>query len=157
MRVRSIMSRISQCFRHSGRFSDVFVCGLTSAPRWLWDGSGTHYLGCGDVDVFCLRSHALCFFMRHETWSMKLEAKHLTWTWHMTWRKHDMKQDMKHEMKHDAWSRWLMIWRSMFPESVSACMVLRTHSNSANDFLLQRCYIFVLSCLVSCRLVSWHS
>ena len=55
------MPRVSQCFRHSGRFSDVFVCGLTSAPRWLWDGSGTHYLGCGDV--FCLRSDALCSFM----------------------------------------------------------------------------------------------
>ena len=67
LRVRSIMSRISQCFRHSGRFSVVFVCGLPSAPRWLWDGSGTHYLGCGDVDVFCLRFDAVCSFMRHET------------------------------------------------------------------------------------------
>ena len=67
LRVRSIMSRISQCFRHSGRFSVVFVCGLPSAPRWLWDGSGTHYLGCGDVDVSCLRFDALCSFMRHET------------------------------------------------------------------------------------------
>ena len=67
LRVRSIMSRISQYFRHSGRFSVVFVCGLSSAPRWLWDGSGTHYLGCGDVDVFCLRSDALCSFMRHAT------------------------------------------------------------------------------------------
>ena len=62
------MSRISQCFRYSGRFSVVFGCGLTSAPRRIWDGSGTLYLGCGDVHVSCLRFDALFFvFMRHET------------------------------------------------------------------------------------------
>ena len=57
MRVMSVMSRVSQCLRPSGRSWDVAVCGFTSPPRWLWNGSGTHFLGCGDV--FCLRSDAL--------------------------------------------------------------------------------------------------
>ena len=76
--------------------------------------------------------------MRHETWSMKHEAKHMTWTWHMTWRrKHDMKQDMKHEMKHDAWSRWLMMWsmKHDMKQDINHATKASRHLNSDSCFL----------------------